>query len=106
MIFTIRKEIVGFLFIYFFHLFALNAQSTEEKITKIAADYFELTRENFHIQFNKINYLVGESIWFKGFVLDKNKNLLSTETTNVYLDFLNTEGNKIETNLLYAEKIQ
>ena len=55
MIFTIRKEIVGFLFIYFFHLFALNAQSTEEKITKIAADYFELTRENFHIQFNKIN---------------------------------------------------
>lgn len=103
MIFTTRKEIFGFLFIYFFHLFALNAQSTEEKITKIAGDYFELTRENFHIQFNKTNYLAGETIWFKVFVLDKNKNLLSTETTNVYLDFLNTEGNKIETNLLYAE---
>ena len=101
--FSIQKEFYSLIFVWFSCQIALNAQSTEEKIIKIASDYFELTRENFHSQFNKTNYLIGETIWFKGFVIDKKTNLPSTETTNVYLDFLDSEGNKVENNLLYAE---
>lgn len=85
--FSIQKEFYSLIFVWFSCQIALNAQSIEEKIIKIASDYFELTRENFHLQFNKTNYLIGETIWFKGFVIDKKTNLPSTETTNVYLDF-------------------
>ena len=101
-----RKFKINILFIFGFITFIsckVDAQTTEEKIIKITTDYFELTRENFHLQFNKTTYLVGETSWFKGFVLDKKTNLPSAETTNVYLDFLNAEGNKMVTNLLYAE---
>ncbi|MBC7438483.1 MAG: hypothetical protein H7250_00665 [Flavobacterium sp.] len=101
--FYIQKEIYIFTVVFFLGQMVLTSQTTEEKIIKITTDYFELTRENFHLQFNKTTYLAGETTWFKGFVLDKKTNLPSAETTNVYLDFLNAEGNKMETNLLYAE---
>ena len=85
--FSVRKEIYIFTVVFFLGQMVLTSQTTEEKITKITTDYFELTRENFHLQFNKTTYLAGETNWFKGFVLDKKTNLPSAETTNVYLDF-------------------
>ena len=90
--FSVRKEIYIFTVVFFLGQMVLTSQTTEEKIIKITTDYFELARENFHLQFNKTTYLAGETIWSKGFVLDKKTNFPSAETTNVYLDFLNLEA--------------
>lgn len=79
-----------------------HSQSTEEKIANIAAQYFDLDRENYHLQFNKSTYLTNETIWFKGFVFDKKNNTPYTETANIYVNFFTPEGEKIESKLFYA----
>ncbi|RTY90933.1 MG2 domain-containing protein [Flavobacterium sp. GT3R68] len=80
----------------------VHSQSTEEKIADITAQYFELDRENYHLQFNKGTYLTNETIWFKGFVFDKKNNTPYIETTNIYVNFFTPEGEKIGSKLLYA----
>ncbi|HLF52224.1 MG2 domain-containing protein [Flavobacterium sp.] len=87
----------------FFTIQNIQSQSIEEKIANITSQYFELDRENFHIQFNKSIYLTNESIWFKGFVYDKKNNIPNTETTNIYVILFNPEGKKLDTKLFFAE---
>lgn len=67
----------------------------EEKVK----NYFNLTRENIHLHFNKETYINNETIWFKGYVIDKVSGILNIETTNVYVSLLDTEKKVIGTKL-------
>ena len=92
-------------FLVFFSLLTSNvihAQTIEDKIASIPAKYFELDRENFHLQFNKNSYLTDESIWFKGFVFDKKNNVPNIETTNVYVNLFSPSGEKLDSKLCYG----
>jgi hypothetical protein len=80
------------------------AQEKDSKINPQDADserYF-LPRENIHLHFNKSIYLSLETIWFKGYVIDKATGYLNLETTNVYVSLLDKNMNLIETRLFLA----
>ena len=72
--------------------------TVEEKVK----NYFNLTRENIHLHFNKETYINNETIWFKGYVIDKASGILNIETTNVYISLLDTEKNVIGTKLVLS----
>jgi hypothetical protein len=78
---------------------------TQEKISKVedlTKSYFNLKRENFHLQFNKNVYINTETVYFKGYVFDKANESLNNETTNIHVDFYSADGKKIESKLLYC----
>lgn len=66
------------------------------------SEYFKLDRENIHLHLNKNVYLTNEKIWIKGYILEK-KNKPTFNTTNVYLNLLDQNGQKINSQLYFTE---
>ena len=93
-----------FLFIIFFLFLTSNAQEKDNHlvISKSLTDYYSLASENIHLHFNKSVYLTNETIWFKGYIIDKKTNDLCYETTNVYVRLLDKDKNEIINNLFLA----
>lgn len=101
------KTILFSLICFFATLFtSLNAQTQlsekQQKIATSIADYFQLDRENIHLHLNKTSYSINEQIWLKGYVREK-KNRPTHHTTNIYLNLLNDQGQKIASQLYFAE---
>ena len=92
-----------FFYLILFFSYKTQAQTIEDKIAAIPSQYFELDRENFHLQFNKNSYLTEESIWFKGFVFDKKNTVPYMETTNVYVNLFSPSGEKLDSKLCFAK---
>lgn len=87
-----------------FILLSTNAQEKEnhQEITKSINDYYNLAIENIHLHLNKSVYLTNESIWFKGYVIDKKNNGLNYSTTNVYVRIIDENKNEISSKLFLA----
>lgn len=87
-------------------LMAQNANSqvnkAEVKIDEKLKKYFNLTREEIHLHFSKDTYISNESIWLKGYVIDKSSGLLNKETTNVYISLLDAQKNVLGTKLFLS----
>lgn len=85
-------------------VFQSFAQTTTspEKITTLIETYFADERENIHVQFNKTIYVNNEDIAFKGYVINKNKSVPYTNTTNVQLVIYNEQKKIIQKQLLYS----
>ena len=83
-----------------------HAQDTfdEKSIIQNYSNYFKLERENIHVQFDKTIYTKGETIWLKGYVINKINDLPNIKSSNVIMDLYNRKGEKIDSKLLYAEK--
>ncbi|MGV7107042.1 hypothetical protein [Flavobacterium sp. U410] len=81
--------------------FSFNAQNVNEIDQKIK-DHFKLDRENIYLHFNKNTYFSNETIWFKGYILDKKTNKLNPLTTNVYITLYDSNKNEIQNYLFYA----
>lgn len=79
-----------------------KAQGKEEQIAKSITDYFFLERENIHAQFDKTTFLSNESIWFKGYVYNRKKNVPFLVTINVYASLIDSSGKILDTKLLYG----
>lgn len=92
-----------FLIIVFLFL-SSNAQEkvNHQFITKSLNDYFSLESENIHLHFNKSVYLTNETIWFKGYVIDKKTNKLNYATTNVYVRIIDENKKEIISQLNLA----
>lgn len=83
--------------------FSLNSKGqNHEKITNSLVNYFKLDRENIYLHLNKDTYLTNETIWFKGYVLDKRTNKLNPQTTNVYVSLYDSDKKEIKKQLFYA----
>ena len=86
--------------------FQLLAQAAltpnQQKISASLLDYFKLDRENIHLHLNKNAYLTNEKIWFKGYIIEK-KFKPTLYTSNVYVSLYDSEGQKLSTQLYYAE---
>ena len=82
-----------FLLAFTFLFLTSNAQEKDnhQLIIKSVNDYYSLATENIHLHFNKSVYLTNETIWFKGYIIDKKSNGLNYETTNVYIRILDQE---------------
>ncbi|CAM3679916.1 hypothetical protein FLGE108171_10330 [Flavobacterium gelidilacus] len=77
-------------------------QDNHKTITKSINDYYSLASENIHLHFNKSIYLTNETIWFKGYVIDKKSNGLNYSTTNVYVRVLDSDKNELVSKLFLA----
>ena len=93
-----------FLLAFTFLFLTINAQEEDshKTITKSINDYYSLASENIHIHFNKNTYLTNETIWFKGYIIDKKSNGLNYQTTNVYVRILDKDKNEITNKLFLA----
>ena len=90
--------------LFFFILFStfISAQVEEDettiKISSIFNNYFELEREAIHLHLNKTDYLTNESIWFKGYVVNRKTNGLFY-STNIFVVLYDENGVKIDEQL-------
>lgn len=87
-------------------LFCLNsfsqAANNQEKIKTLLNSYFHNDREIIHVQFNKNIYVNNEDIAFKGYILSKNTNLPSINTSNIQLVMYDEKEQVVQKQLLYA----
>ncbi len=79
----------------FFWLFSLNTMSQEQisfldslvfKLQKFCTEY---PREEIFIHTDRKEYIAGESIWFKIYLVDRQSNKLSVESRLAYFEILN-----------------
>jgi hypothetical protein len=90
------------LLLFIFFIQNTFSQTVEKNVMldEKVKNYFNLTRENIHLHFNKETYINNETIWFKGYVIDKASGILNIETTNVYVSLLDKEKKVIDTKLV------
>ncbi|QKJ28923.1 TonB-dependent receptor [Mucilaginibacter mali] len=63
-------------------------------LEKYTAEY---PQEKIHIQFDKPYYSVGEDIWFKAYVVNAEKNILSPQSKILYIDLLDERDSVVQT---------
>lgn len=80
-----------------------QANITQESVSSKLTDYYKFERENIHLHLNKVNYLTTEDIWFKGYIIEKKIKSPYSVTSNVFVNFLDSNGKKITNKLIYAE---
>ena len=73
---------------------------TDDFIIKRIKEKFDLYSNTFPIKkifvhTDKENYVVGENIWFKTYLVENKKNKLDTTCTNIYVELINSD-NEIE----------
>jgi len=83
--------------------FSQQKNTTENKdITTSLVEFYKLERENISIHLNKSIYLTNETIWFKGYVIEKKNVKLFQPTTNVYVKLFDENKNLIKSQLIYV----
>ena len=90
------------LFILLFPLFFFGQTKEDNFISENINSYFTLDRENIHLHLNKTIYVNNETIWFKGYVLDKKTKKLHPNTTNVFITLYDSNKKEISTKLFYC----
>ena len=81
----------------------VNFAQKNQDIDNNYADYFNLSREIPYLHLNKTNFIEGEEIWFKAYVLDQKTQKLHQQTTNLYCTIYNEKGEYKQTKLLYVK---
>jgi hypothetical protein len=81
---------------------AYAQQGRSEEIMKSITDYFSMERENMHVHLDKNVFMTNESIWFKGYVFHRKKNIPFFNTINIYGSLIDSEGKILETKLIYG----
>ncbi len=72
-----------------------NAQTPEKLLEKVNAEY---TPEKIYIQFDKSNYLAGDAIWFKAYLLEGY--MPATKSTVLAVEMFNDSGKLIDKKIL------
>lgn len=79
-------------------LLSQSSNATADAIEK----YFELERENIQLSVNKNTFTTGETLYFKGTVIEKKSQLVFPTTTNILVNFIANDGSIINNQLVYA----
>lgn len=96
-------------FLLLFSLLCITATSTAQnqqlrnEVRKGFEKYFELPRETIYLHVNKSHFILGEHIWFKGYLYNRQKKQPFTETTNVHLRLFNQKGDLVKDALFEAK---
>jgi len=88
--------------ILLFSLQLFSQNLGKNQIDEALINYFKLDRENIYLHLNKSTYLSNETIWFKGYIIEKKESKLNFETTNVYVSLLDENNLEISNQLFYA----
>ena len=96
-------QFLSFLLLVSYLSFSQQKNTTENKdITTSLVEFYKLERENISIHLNKSIYLTNETIWFKGYVIEKKNVKLFQPTTNVYVKLFDENKNLIKSQLIYV----
>ncbi|MFN7043784.1 MAG: hypothetical protein ACK4M1_01195 [Flavobacterium sp.] len=85
-----------------FSLTVFSQNNGKDKIDQAILKYYEMDRENIHLHFNKTTYLSNETIWFKGYVIEKKESKLNFQTTNVFVRLVDDKNTEISNQLFFA----
>ncbi|WP_394749784.1 hypothetical protein [Spongiimicrobium salis] len=66
--------------------------------------YFELPRESVYLHLNKSTYVLGEDMWFKGYVYNRQKEQPFKQTSNVYIGIYDSLGKPLQKKLFRARE--
>ncbi|WP_394749783.1 hypothetical protein [Spongiimicrobium salis] len=66
--------------------------------------YFELPRESVYLHLNKSTYVLGEDMWFKGYVYNRQKEQPFKQTSNVYIGIYDSLGRPLQKKLFRARE--
>jgi hypothetical protein len=91
-----KKSLLILIILTFFSGLAQN--NLDEKLI----NYFKLDRENIHLHLNKTIYSSNETVWFKGYIIEKKESKLNFLTTNVHVRLLDSNKKEIFNKLFYA----
>lgn len=73
---------------------------TESSISERYQTHFKTSQEEaVFIHLNKTTYLIGEEIWFKGYIFHKRNEEISTFSTNLYVGLYDENGEQIHQEL-------
>ncbi|RZK02801.1 MAG: hypothetical protein EOO46_18295, partial [Flavobacterium sp.] len=78
-----------------------NSEVSKAKIASVFENYFNLEREAIHLHLNKTIFLNNESIWFKGYIINR-KNSKPFFTSNIFVLLLDENGKQISEQLVFA----
>ncbi|MFK7750466.1 MAG: hypothetical protein AB8B65_18895 [Kordia sp.] len=93
-----KKKYYCFYLLLCISLYALAQTTTSIKDSY--KNYFKFSgNEAIFIHLNKTSYLVGEEIWFKGYVFDKRNEKKSVTSTNLYVGLYDVNGKQISKKL-------
>ncbi|NAS11341.1 hypothetical protein [Poritiphilus flavus] len=83
----------------------VNAQQSgeEEGVGQAVSEYFKLPRESIFLHLNKSKYVVGEDLWFKGYVYNRQTDLPFVETANVHVGLYDSIGKQLTKKLFRAD---
>ena len=93
-------------FLYILCLQDLHAQDTTaiHKLNSFAQHFKTFTndypQEKVYLHFDNTAYYLGETLWFKGYVVTTERNALSQLSKTLYVELITTEGNVLETQKL------
>lgn len=78
-----------------------SSDGNKAKIASVFENYFNLEREAIHLHLNKTTFLNKETIWFKGYVVNR-KNSKPFFTSNIFILLLDENGKQISEQLVFA----
>lgn len=93
----LKKLLSGIVFFFFINGIA------QTKIDSSYTNYFKDTREIPYLHINKTNFLKGEEIWFKAYVLEQNSKRLHEKTSNLHITLFDENGILKEHQLMKIE---
>lgn len=81
-----------------------SADQNIKKITKEIQSYTdEYPQEKVYLHFDNTSYYLGETIWFKAYVVQADRNNLTTLSKVLYVELLNAEGHLLDSRKLKIE---
>lgn len=86
------------------------AQSPSDSVKHYMQQYYQFSRqypqEKVYLHFDNTAYYLGETIWFKAYVVNAEQNQLTNISRVLYVELLNPEGGVVETKKLKIENGQ
>ncbi|HNP32644.1 MAG TPA: hypothetical protein PKN96_05080 [Flavobacterium sp.] len=99
-----QTKSVFLLVVIFLSQYTFSQQTTDDAKSKIAAvldNYFDLEREAIHLHLDKTTFINNESVWYKGYIINRKTNK-PYFTTNVFVTLYNDSGKQLSEKLVYA----
>lgn len=86
-------------------IFGFEFESAKEQIVKNLELYSShAAPQKVYLHLDKFEYTVGETVWFKAYLFDGITHLPYTDTSNIYVELVNSDGTARDMRILLAEE--
>jgi len=97
--------VIGMLIsLFVFPQISRSQSKTDTELLESYCAYTSLPREIIYLHLNKTDFLQGEQLGFKAYVLDKHSQRPSLKTSNLYVQILDMDNNVFQEKLLQVKQ--